>query len=71
VRAERIVPKLAITGFINADLYDGSSLIQASAEYYLSRSWTIGRRSMQTQAQGTLRTLAQSLGALVKLVRYF
>jgi len=33
---------LEITGFINTDLYDGSSLIQASADYYTSRAWTIG-----------------------------
>jgi hypothetical protein len=39
---DAFVPNLEVTGFINTDLYDGSSLIQAAADYYISRSWTIG-----------------------------
>jgi len=39
---DAFVPNLEITGFINTDLYDGSSPIQASADYYISRTWTIG-----------------------------
>ena len=70
---DAIVPNLETTGFINTDLYDGSSLIQASADYYISRTWTIGT---QVNAHAGSRhsdfgSLSQSVGALFKLTRYF
>ena len=70
---DAFVPNLEITGFINTDLYDGSCLIQASADYYLSRTWTIG---IQVNANVGSRhsdfgSLPQGVGALFKLARYF
>jgi hypothetical protein len=70
---DAFVPNLEITGFINTDLYDGSSLIQASADYYISRNWTIGA---QVNANVGARhsdfgSLPQSAGVLFKLARYF
>lgn len=70
---DAFISNLEITGFINTDLYDGSSLIQASADYYLSRTWTIG---VQVNANVGSRhsdfgSLPQSVGALFKLARYF
>jgi len=70
---DAFIPNLEITGFINTDVYDGSSLIQTSAEYYVSRSWTIGA---QVNANaGSMHTdfgsLPQSVSVLVKLARYF
>lgn len=70
---DAFIPNLEITGFISTDVYDRSSLIQASVEYYISRSWTIGT---QVNANAGSRhsdfgSLPQSVGALVKLARYF
>jgi hypothetical protein len=70
---DAIIPNLELNGFINTDLYDGSSLVQVSADYYLSRAWTIGA---QTNANlGSKRSdfgsLPQSAGTLFKLARYF
>jgi hypothetical protein len=33
---------LELSGFVNADLHDGSGQAQAEADYYLSNAWTIG-----------------------------
>lgn len=70
---DAFVPKLEITGFINTDLYDGSSLIQASAEYYISRSWTVGAQINANvgSRHSDFGSLPESMGALFKLVRYF
>ena len=70
---DAFVRNLEITGFINTDLYDGSSLIQASADYYISRTWTIG---VQVNANvgskhSDFGSLPQSGGVLFKLARYF
>jgi hypothetical protein len=70
---DAFVRNLEISGFINTDIYDGSSLIQASADYYLSRTWTIG---VQVNANvGSMHSdfgsLPQRAGALFKLARYF
>ncbi len=70
---DALVPNLEITGFINTDLYDGSSLIQASADYYISRTWTIGAQVNANvgSRRSDFGSLPQSLGALFKLARYF
>jgi len=70
---DAFVPNLEITGFINTDLYDGSSLIQASADCYISRTWTIGAQVNANvgSRHSDFGSLPQSVGALFKLVRYF
>jgi hypothetical protein len=70
---DAFVPSLEITGFINTDLYDGSSLIQASADYYISRTWTIGAQVNANvgSRHSDFGSLPQSVGALFKLARYF
>ena len=70
---DAFVPNLEITGFINTDLYDGSSLIQASADYYISRNWTIGAQVNANvgSRHSDFGSLPQSVGALFKLARYF
>jgi len=70
---DAFVPNLEITGFINTDLYDGSSLTQASADYYISRSWTIGAQVNANvgSRHSDFGSLPQSVGALFKLARYF
>jgi len=39
---DALVSKLELSGFIDTDLHDGSSLVQVGADYYLSDHWTIG-----------------------------
>jgi hypothetical protein len=70
---DAFVPNLEITGFINTDLYDGSSLIQASADYYISRTWTIGTQVNASvgSRHSDFGSLPQTVGALFKLARYF
>ncbi len=70
---DAFVPNLEITGFINTDLYDGSSLIQTSADYYISRTWTIGAQINANvgSRHSDFGSLSQSVGALFKLARYF
>jgi negative regulator of sigma E activity len=39
---DAFVRKLELSGFIDVDLHDGSSLLQFGADYYLSDHWTVG-----------------------------
>lgn len=39
---DAFIPDLELVGFVNDDLYDGSGLLQVSADYYLSDAWTVG-----------------------------
>ena len=70
---DAFVPKLELTGFINVDAYDGSSLVQLAADYYVSNAWTVGAQA--TGNLGAIRSeygsLPQSASLLLKLVRYF
>jgi hypothetical protein len=54
------------------DLADGSCLVQATADYYLSRAWTVG--GLASFTFGTRRSefgsLPQAGGILPRLVRY-
>jgi hypothetical protein len=70
---DAFVPNLEITGFLNTDLYDGSSLIQASADYYISNSWTIGAQinANAGSRRSDFGSLPQSAGVLFKVARYF
>jgi hypothetical protein len=70
---DALMPRLELTGFINADLYDGSSLAEANAAYYLSDRWTVG--AQLSADLGGRRTdfgsLPQSLTAMAQITRYF
>ena len=70
---DAFVPKLELTGLANVDLYDGSTLYQLTADYYLSDNWTLG--GLATANVGRPRSDFGSLptfgGVLVKLARYF
>jgi hypothetical protein len=70
---DAIIPNLELTGFINTDLYDGSSLVQVSADYYLSRAWTIGAQINADlgSKRSDFGSLPQQVGMLFKLARYF
>jgi hypothetical protein len=70
---DAFVPKLELTGFVNTDLYDGSGLVQLTADYYLSDHWTVG--VLVSAAFGSARTdfgsLASAGSFMVKVARYF
>ncbi|MBV8168109.1 MAG: hypothetical protein JO021_15035 [Alphaproteobacteria bacterium] len=70
---DAFVPKLELAGFADIDLHDGSTLLQLTADYYLSNAWTIG--ALATANLGDVRSergsLAQAGSVLVRLVRYF
>jgi hypothetical protein len=70
---DAFIPKLELAGFADVDLRDGSSLVQLTADYYLSDAWTVG--ALATANLGGVRSdhgsLAQAASVLVKLVRYF
>jgi hypothetical protein len=70
---DAFIPKLELIGFVNADLYDGSGLMQISADYYLSDHWTVG--GLVAANFGSARTdfgsLAQAGNFMFKVARYF
>ena len=70
---DAFVPDLELTGFINTDLYDGSSLVQLTADYYLSSAWTVGGLvdANVGRAHSDFGSLPQSVSVLAKLARYF
>ena len=69
---DAFVPDLELTALANVDLLDGSGLVQATADYYLSRTWTIG--GLASFTFGTRRSefgsLPQAGSILLRLVRY-
>ncbi len=70
---DAFVPHLELTGFINADLFDGSSLVQVTADYYLSDAWTIGVLATADpgRAHSDFGSLPQAASVLFSLARYF
>lgn len=70
---DAVVPDLELTAFANTDLYDGSSLIQATAAYYLSSTWTVGAQ-VSADAGGRrtdFGSLPQAFSTLLQITRYF
>jgi hypothetical protein len=69
---DAFVPDLELTALANVDLEDGSGLVQATADYYLSRTWTVG--GLASFTFGTRRSEFGSLpvagSILLRLVRY-
>jgi hypothetical protein len=70
---DAFVPDLELTGFVNADLYDGSSLVQVTADYYLSSAWTVGGLVVANvgREHSDFGSLPQAASPLLKLARYF
>ena len=70
---DAFVPNLELTGFVNMDLYDGSSLVQVTADYYLSNAWTVGGLVIADLGgrHSDFGSLPESTSVLVKLARYF
>ena len=70
---DAFVPKLELSGFVDVDLYDGSSLVQLTADYYVSNTWTVGALAAADLggARSERGSLPQAASVLLKLVRYF
>jgi hypothetical protein len=69
---DAFIPKLELTGFVNADVYDGSGLLQVTADYYLSDTWTVGALAMTNFGgrRSDFGSLPQAANFLVKVARY-
>ena len=67
------VADLDLTAFSFADVYDGSTLSQIAANYYLSKAWTLG--AYLSANLGSPRSergsFPQQASAILQLVRYF
>jgi len=76
VRADWVdafIRHLELTGFVNMDLYDGSSLAQLTADYFASGKWTVGvQANVNVGGAGSeFGSLPQRGSMLFKLTRYF
>jgi hypothetical protein len=70
---DAFVPKLDLTGFVDADLHDGSGRLQVGADYYLSDRWTVGAQLLVDfgARQSDFGSLPQAGSLLLKVARYF
>lgn len=70
---DAFVPHLELSGFATVDLHDGSTFVQAEAEYALGDRWNLG--ALATGNFGGRRTddgsLPQAASLILKLARYF
>jgi hypothetical protein len=69
---DAFIPDLELTALANVDLEDGSGLVQATADYYVSRSWTVGGLASFTfgTRHSEFGSLPQAGSILLRLVRY-
>ena len=69
---DAFVTDLELTALANVNVQDGSGLVQATADYYLSRAWTVGGLASFTFGgrRSEFGSLPQAGGILVRLVRY-
>ncbi|MGN6149885.1 MAG: hypothetical protein ACTHPD_15205 [Rhizomicrobium sp.] len=67
------VRDLTLTGFIDADLRDGSGLFQVTADYAITPSWTVGGLVdfYYGRARSDFGSLPSQTNFLLKLSRYF
>jgi hypothetical protein len=70
---DAFIPHLELSGFANVDLFDGSTFVQAEAEYALGDRWNLG--AIASGNFGGRRTddgsLPQAASLILKLARYF
>lgn len=70
---DALIKNLELTAFSFVDLYDGSTLSQVSASYYLSDRWTVS--GFVSASLGSPRSehgsASQAESAILQLVRYF
>lgn len=70
---DAFITNLELTGFSFVDLYDGSTLSQVSASYFLSDRWTVA--ALASASLGSPRSergsMPQAESVILQLVRYF
>jgi hypothetical protein len=76
VRADWVdafVRHLELTGFVNMDMHDRSSLVQFAADYFASSKWTVGVQATVNggAAASDFGSLPQRGSLLFKVARYF
>jgi hypothetical protein len=70
---DAFIRHLEVTGFVNMDLYDRSSMAQVAADYFASSKWTLGVQVSVNVGEGRSEfgTLPQRGNVLFKFARYF
>ena len=70
---DALIRHLELTGFVNMDVYDGSSLAQLAADYFASSTWTVGVQANVSVggARSDFGSLPQRGSIIFKLARYF
>jgi hypothetical protein len=69
---DAFVPKLELVAFVNADLHDGSSLLQLSADYSISDAWTVGALTVAYLGprRSDFGSLPQAASVQLRVARY-
>ena len=70
---DAFIRHLELTGFVNMDVYDRSSLAQLTVDYFASSKWTVGVQASVNAggASSNFGSLPQRGSMLFKLARYF
>ena len=63
---------MELTALANINLLDGSGLVQVTADYYMSRAWTVGGLVGFTYGgrRSEFGSLPQSASGLIRIVHY-
>lgn len=71
--SDALVPHLELSGFAFVNLYDGSTLTQIAANYYLSDAWTLGAYASASlgAARSEYGSAPQAAWIILQLQRYF
>jgi hypothetical protein len=71
--SDAFVPHLELSGFAFVNLYDGSTLMQLAANYYLSDAWTLGAYASASvgAARSEYGSTPQAAGIILQVQRYF
>jgi len=70
---DAFIRHLELTGFVNMDVYDRSSLARLAADYFASSKWTVGLQASVNVGglHSDFGSLPQRGSVLFKLARYF
>ena len=70
---DAFVPKLELSGLLDADPHDGSALVQLSAQYFPADKWTVGGQLIGYLGprQSNFGSLPLSGSVLLTVARYF
>lgn len=71
--ADALIPHLELAAFALVNLYDGSTLTQLSANYYLSSAWSLGAYAGASAggARSERGSYSQAASIILQVLRYF